>query len=42
MNKKYFIKACCSVLAGVMMIGSFSACQGNKDEVSPDPKYTKR
>lgn len=42
MNKKYLIKACCSLLAGVMMIGSFSACQGNKDEVSPDPEYTKK
>ena len=42
MNKKYFIKACCSLLAGVMMIGSFSAFQGNKDEGSPDPEYTKK
>jgi|GEM_PF-5404457 len=40
MNKK-FVKACCTVLAGVLIAGSFSACQGNKDMVSPDPDYTK-
>lgn len=42
MNKKKFAKACCTVLAGVLIAGSFSACQGNKDMVSPDPDYTKK
>lgn len=40
MNKKKFAKACCCILAGAIMAGTLSACQGNKDQVSPDPDYT--
>ena len=40
MNEKKFAKACCCILAGAIMAGTLSACQGKKDQVSPDPDYT--
>lgn len=42
MKKNKLFKACCCIFAGVIMAGTFSACQGNKNKVSPDPEYANK
>lgn len=39
MRKIKLKKACCFILAGIMVGVTFSACNRNKDTVSPDPEY---
>lgn len=42
MKLKKFKKACCCILAGLILVTALSACQGNKDEVAPDPDYANK